>query len=94
MKRDAIFYFVNLGADVTRCVNAVRDNNEDRYRDSLARAHRTLEQLRKTKRHGAYEEGLLMIRGLELARATPEELVSFRCALDSLLCVFSARLTI
>ncbi len=91
MKRAAVFYFVNLGADVMRCVNATKNNNEDRYRDSLARAHRTLEQLRNTGRHEAYEEGLLMIRGLELARATPEELASFRSSLDSLMCTFSAR---
>ncbi len=94
MKQDAIFYFANLGADVIRCVNAVRDNNENRYCDSLARAHHTLEQLQNTNSYAAYKEGVLMIRGLELARATPKELASFRLALNSLMCTFSARLIV
>lgn len=92
MKQDDIFYFANLGADVIRCANAARDNNENRYRDSLVRAHKTLKQLQNTDSRAAYEEGVLMIRGLELARATPEELASFRLALDSLMCTISARL--
>lgn len=91
MTHDAAFYFANLGADVTRCVSATKQGNEARYEDSLVRAYQTLELLHKTKRPEAYEEGLLMLRGLALARATPETLASFKTSLDSLISVFSAR---
>lgn len=90
--RDAIFYFANLGADVSRCITAAKQGNEARYNDSLARAYRTLEELHKTARPEAYEEGLLMLRGLALARATPEMLASFQSSLNSLIAIFSARL--
>lgn len=93
MTRNATFYFANLGADVSRCVNAAKQGNETRYDDSLARAYQTLELLHKTSRPEAYEEGLLMLRGLALARAMPETLASFQSTLDSLIGVFSARLT-
>ena len=92
--RDAIFYFANLGADVTRCVSAAKQGNEARYEDSLSRAYRTLEELHKTARPEAYEEGLLMLRGLALARTTPETLTSFQTSLDSLIGTFSANLAI
>lgn len=92
MTHDAAFYFTNLGADVTRCVSAARQGNEERYNDSLTRAYQTLELLHKTKRPEAYEEGLLMLRGLALARAMPEEITSFQTSLDSLISAFSARL--
>lgn len=92
MTHEAAFYFANLGADVSRCVSAAKQGNDARYGDSLSRAYRTLEQLRKTARPEAYEEGLLMLRGLALARATPETLVSFQASLDSLISIFSARL--
>ena len=92
MTRGAVFYFANLGADVSRCINAVKQGNEVRYGDSLSRAYRTLEELHKTARPEAYEEGLLMLRGLVLARTTPETLASFQTSLDSLISVFSARL--
>lgn len=92
MTRNAAFYFANLGADVVRCVSAAKQGNETRYDDSLARAYRTLEELHKTARPEAYEEGLLMLRGLDLARATPEALASFQLAIDSLIGTFSARL--
>jgi len=92
MTRDAAFYFANLGADVTRCVSAAKQGNETRYDDSLARAYQTLEGLHSTKRPEAYEEGLLMLRGLTLARATPEALSSFQLSLNSLIGAFSARL--
>lgn len=91
MTRDAGFYFANLGADVTRCVSALKQGNKARYEDSLARAYQTLELLHKTKRPEAYEEGLLMLRGLALALETPETLASFQTSLDSLISVFSAR---
>jgi|GEM_PF-1654495 len=90
--RDAIFYFANLGADVTRCISAAKQRDESRYEDSLSRAYRTLEDLHKTARPEAYEEGLLMLRGLALARTTPESLTSFQSALDLLIGSFSARL--
>lgn len=92
MTRDAAFYFSNLGADVMRCVSSARQGNETRYDDSLARAYRTLEELHKTARPEAYEEGLLMLRGLALARTTPEALTSFQFSLDQLISAFSARL--
>lgn len=90
--RDAIFYFANLGADISRCITATKERNESRYQDSLARAYQTLEFLHKTARPEAYEEGLLMLRGLALARTTPELLTSFQSSLDSVISVFSARL--
>ena len=89
MTRDAGFYFANLGADVSRCVSAARQGNESRYEDSLARAYRTLESLRATNRPEAYEEGLLMLRGLVFAREIPESLASFQSSLNSLVGVFS-----
>ena len=93
MKRDAAFYFANLGADVARCAHAAKSGDEARYDDSLARAYRTLEKLRKTARPEAYEEGLLMLRGLALSRATPETLAAFQSSLNSLIGAFSARLS-
>ncbi len=63
------FYFANLGADVARCIRAAKDNNELRYERSLARAYQTLDYLHKARCHTSYEEGLLMLRGLALARA-------------------------
>ncbi|OGG64342.1 hypothetical protein A3J11_00680 [Candidatus Kaiserbacteria bacterium RIFCSPLOWO2_02_FULL_55_12] len=92
MTHDAAFYFANLGADVSRCITAAKQGNETRYEDSLARAYRTLGKLHKAARPEAYEEGLLMLRGLALARATPEALVSFQSSLDSLIGTFSVRL--
>lgn len=91
MKRDAAFYFANLGADVARCVQALRMNDEPRYQESLERAHHTLAHIRTAKRPEAYEEALLMLRALEFARATPETLMSFKSALDSLVGPFSRR---
>ena len=92
MTHTAAFYFANLGADVSRCVRAAKEQNEARYKDSLARAYDTLEELHKTSRPEAYEEGLLMLRGLALARRAPETLATFQTSLDSLISVFSARL--
>jgi len=92
MTHDAVFYFANLGADVSRCISATKQGNETRYNDSLARAYQTLEFLHKTKRPEAYEEGLLMLRGLALAHMTPETLTSFQTSLDSLVGVFSTHL--
>ena len=94
MTHTAAFYFANLGADVSRCVSAAKQGNESRYEDSLLRAYHTLEELRKAARPEAYEEGLLMLRGLALARVTPETLASFQSSLNSLISVFSARLAV
>jgi len=91
MTRDAAFYFANLGADVSRCITASKQGDTTRYEDSLSRAYRTLEDLHKTERLEAYEEGLLMLRGFALARATPESLASFQTSLDSLISVFASR---
>jgi len=93
MMRDAAFYFANLCADVSRCVNAAEQNNEERYQESLERAYRTASYIRTMNRPEAYEEALLMLRGLALARTTPEALASFQSALDSIISVFSAHLT-
>ena len=92
MTRDAAFYFANLGADVSRCITAAKQGNEPRYQESLERAYRTADYIRTSHRPEAYEEALLMLRGLVLARATPETLTSFQSSLDSLTSVFSARL--
>ncbi len=92
MTRGATFYFANLGADVSRCITAAKQGNETRYEDSLLRAYRTLEELHKTGRPEAYEEGLLMLRGLAIARETPDSLASFQTSLDSLISPFASRL--
>lgn len=88
MTRDATFYFANLGADVARCVRAMEQNNETQYQSSLDRAYHTASYLRAAERPEAYEEALLMLRGLALARKKPETLSSFRSALDSLIGTF------
>ncbi len=92
MIHDATFYFANLGADVTRCINAAKQGDESRYDDSLSRARGTLEQLRKTGRPEAYEEGLLMLRALALSRTTPQTLTSFQNELNALIAPFLARI--
>lgn len=94
MTRSAAFYFANLGADVARGASAIRHGDNVRYDDALSRAYRTLEELRRTSRPEAYEEGLLMLRGLTLARATPGALASFQSSLDSIIGAFLPRLTV
>ncbi len=64
----ARLYFANLCADVVRCLKAIELHDEKKYSDSLRRAYKTLHYLRIAKRPEAYEEGLLMVRGLEYAR--------------------------
>lgn len=66
MKKDERFYFANLGADVARCVKAAKQGDDKRYEDSLSRARTTLSYLRS--RPEAYEEGLLLLRALDMAR--------------------------
>ena len=94
MTHDATFYFANLSADVSRCVNAAKENNQARYDDSLVRAYKTLELLHKTNRPEAYEEGLLMLRGLALARTEPESLESFQSGVNALVGSFSTRVVV
>lgn len=85
---DAKFYFANLGADVTRCVSALQSGNLARYEDSLARARKTLSHLREAGRPEAYEEGLLLLSGLEYAREN-NTLQSFRINVNALSATFS-----
>jgi len=94
MTRDAVFYFANLGADVSRCIRATKERNESRYEDSLVRAYRTLGELRKSARPEAYEEGLLMLRGLGFARETPETLAFFKSSLDALISAFATHVVV
>jgi len=84
---DAKFYFANLGADVTRCVSALQSGNIARYEDSLARARKTLSHLREADRPEAYEEGLLLLSGLEYARQD-NKLESFRSNVNALTASF------
>ena len=69
MKRDAHFYVANLGADVARCINALEKNSNARYEQSLARARKTLRHMRHLDRPEAYEEGLLLVAGLRIAKS-------------------------
>lgn len=85
---DAKFYFANLGADVTRCVSALQSGNLARYEDSLARARKTLSRLRGANRPEAYEEGLLLLSGLEYARQS-NTLQSFGINVSALSATFS-----
>ncbi|MGB4076201.1 MAG: hypothetical protein WBK28_00660 [Minisyncoccia bacterium] len=67
-ERSERFYFANLTADVARCVHAAQKGDEDAYQQSLLRAYRTLQYLRPLKNRSAYEEGLLLVRGLFFAK--------------------------
>lgn len=68
MTHDARFYFANLCADVARCASAAQVEDMVRYQRMLTMARRSLGFLRKVGHSEAYEEGLLLLRGLELAR--------------------------
>ncbi|MBU6323136.1 MAG: hypothetical protein KGI41_02410 [Patescibacteria group bacterium] len=70
MNRDARFYFMNLCADVARSTAAAERGDENALINSRARIGKTLEYLRREKNPAAYEEGLLLVRGFELARAS------------------------
>lgn len=80
---DAKFIFANLGADVARCVSALQSGNSARYEDSFARSQKTLALLREAKRPEAYEEGLLLLSGLEYARQDGK-LESFQANVNTL----------
>jgi hypothetical protein len=92
MMHSATFYFANLGADIARCAAAAEQGDESRYGASLVRARQTLKALHATGRPEAYEEGLLMLRGLALARESPTALTRFRTALDALIGASFARM--
>ena len=87
----AIFYFANLGADVLRCARAAEASQETEYESSLAQARDTLSHIDKEHRPEAYEEGLLLLRGLEYARAAGA-LPKFRENLNDLIEPFAAQL--
>lgn len=87
------FYFANLGADIQRCAIAAEDGNEQEYARSLERAFHTLSLLEKENRPEAYEEGLLLLRGLEYARASGMN-SGFRRQVDQVIAPFAARLAV
>ncbi len=86
MKKDAAFYFANLGADISRCITAAQQHDRESFKDSIDSAYRTLAYI--TDRPEAYEEGLLMLRGLELARAD-NRLPQFNENLNELIAEYS-----
>ncbi|OGG80513.1 hypothetical protein A3A39_00330 [Candidatus Kaiserbacteria bacterium RIFCSPLOWO2_01_FULL_54_13] len=88
----AAFYFANLGADVLRCALAAESKNAKEYHSSLDRAYSTLRHIEKENRHAAYEEGILLLRGLEYARAS-RTLPAFREELNAIIEPFAARLS-
>ena len=67
-ERTERFYFANLTADVARCISAATRDDENAYTQSLTRAYGTLAYLRPLQKRAAYEEGLLLIRGLFFAK--------------------------
>lgn len=83
MKRDARFYFMNLCADVARSAAAAERGDGNALANSRARTEKTLRYLRGEKNPAAYEEGLLLVRGFELARAAGT-LGAFRANLGAL----------
>ena len=86
MKRGAAFYFANFGADISRCVAAAREHDTVAYDDSIDAAYRTLSYI--TDRPEAYEEGLLLLRGLEYARED-NRLSEFNDQLNELIAEYS-----
>ena len=88
MNKDARFYFANLGVDVGRCVTALQKEDTERYEIHLAEAYKTLEFLRGTGKKEAYEEGLLLLRGLEYARED-NKLSEFSDQLNELIIEYS-----
>lgn len=88
MKRDARFYFANLGVDVGRCVSALQKGDQERYSEHLKEAHRTLEFLHSAPEKSAYQEGLLLLQGLEYARED-EALARFSDGLNDLIAEYS-----
>ena len=91
IRKQAQFYFANLGADILRCARAAETGQEKEYASSLERARKTLRLIEKENRPEAYEEGLLLLRALEYARAT-STLPAFRENLNATIEPFAARL--
>lgn len=60
--------FANLCADVARCVKAAQQGDEAHYQDSLRRGYKTAQVVHNTGDMSAFEESLLLLRGLEHAR--------------------------
>ncbi|KKW20056.1 MAG: hypothetical protein UY63_C0002G0015 [Parcubacteria group bacterium GW2011_GWA2_51_10] len=89
----ASFYFANLGADIIRCALALESGNIKNYEASRERAWKTLSRLEKENHPEAYEEGLLMLRGLLYAHAS-QELSRFRRNVDDLIAPFALRLAL
>ena len=89
IERDARFYFLNLGSDITRCIIAAEKAEETEYQNSLMRAKRTLNHLREAQRPEAYEEGLLLMRALFFAHEN-RTLSAFRQKLNALMAPFAA----
>mgnify|MGYP001607333747 FL=1 len=89
MNKDARFYFANLGADIARCVAATERGDTQRYEDSLDRAYQTLSHLRAAKRPEAYEEGTLLLSGLEIARRE-KNLTNYSLAVNQLIAEYSS----
>ena len=89
----AVFYFAILGADVMRCALAAESNDAKEYQSSLDRAYSTLRHIEKENRPEAYEEGLLLLRGLEYARAS-RTLPAFREGLNAIIEPFAARVVL
>lgn len=90
-KGKAGFYFANLGADVLRSALAAENSREAEYELSLERVYRTLRLIEKENRPEAFEEGLLLLRGLEYAREAGA-LAEFRENVNELIEPFAARL--
>ncbi|KKW44644.1 MAG: hypothetical protein UY94_C0018G0004 [Parcubacteria group bacterium GW2011_GWA2_56_21] len=89
--RGAPFYFANLCADVLRCALASESGDAREYQASLSRAYDTLRRIESENRPEAHEEGLLLLRGLEYARAS-HTLPAFREYLNALTEPFAIRL--
>ncbi|MDP2594067.1 MAG: hypothetical protein Q8P36_01890 [bacterium] len=92
-ERGAAFYFANLGADAARCLSALARDDEERYQDSLEQAYRTLDYLRGANRPEAYEEGLLLLRGLALAHDDPTLRARYGRNLNTLIAPYAEALT-
>ncbi len=85
---NARFYFGNLIADTLRCIKALEAGDENRYMQSLSRARKSLSYLRSAQRPEAYEEGLLLVYGLTLARAS-DRVNHFKTQLERLALSFT-----
>ncbi len=88
MKKDARFYFANLGVDVGRCLSATEKHDEEKYDLYLEMMHRTLGYLRDANDPAIYERGLQLIRDFEQARED-NKLSEFNDSLKELIAEYS-----